>query len=211
MIFVTAAQKLPKPRLRVSTDARSWTIDYTGGALARFRRCPNDPGCYPPTIVSWNLTYDGAVVASSWSPTPDLAAAVVRCRVAADRFRPDPVEQAHDFEVRRLAEDAERAPKRDAAKIFRELLRRRTGMSWSVRCSRASARIYICAPPKRCNGDVMTSHDVALLAAVIGTGELVPNRGITIGQERGDRAAAVYRIAGVKRPGEVEVAEVRHG
>lgn len=191
-------ETIPRPRLRLLDHERTaWDIDYGNGAKAQFWWSQSAEGTYPRRIVRWTMIIDRQSTESGWSSTPELAAAVVWCRVAAARFRPDPIALADDFELRRLADAAEKGTATEAAKIFRSLLLRRTGFRWSVRCSRHSSRISICAPPKRCrDGKVMRPRDVALLAAVLGDGDLVPNRGITIGEERGDRAAMVYKIAG---------------
>lgn len=197
---VMTTHEIPKPRVRLGGDD-SWTVDYGNGATASFHRGLNNPGEYPREVVWWSLSLDGEVVDSSWSSNAELAAIGVWCRAAAAKHAPPPVESSDDFEVRRLAESAEKVDAKGAAKIFRGLLKRRTGISWSVRAARRGETITINAAPKRCiRPGVMTMRDRALLASVFGTGKLVSPCGVTIASERGNRAEAVYQIAGVTPP-----------
>lgn len=207
---------IPKPHVRLLDHEQiAWHVDFGNGATAQFWWAPNpESNAYPPGVFRWTIRLDSSaqgkfgwscqrcwtVSERGWSSTSEIAFAVVWCRVAADRFRPDPIELADDFELRRLAERAEKGTAKESTEIFRGLLERRTGFRWSVRKARHSDKITICMAPKRCrDGKVMRPRDVALLAAVLGDGDLVPNRGITIGEQRGDRAAAIYKIAGHPR------------
>jgi hypothetical protein len=188
---VTAS--IPKPKLTPRGD--EWSIDYSHGAVAHFRWVPHD---YPPRVVVWDLYYNGQKVETKWSSSPEIASAEAWCRAAADLMGPAPIE-CDDLELLRHVRTIEGATAKDAAATLRRLLRRRTGISWSVR-ARKNGKISICRLPRHCVFGVMRPRDVALLAAVLGRRDLVPSTGVTIGSRLGERTAAVYAIAGHEAP-----------
>jgi hypothetical protein len=92
------------------------------------------------------------------------------------------------------------------ADCLRDLLRKRTGFSWSVRRGRGRAadRIYVKPPRRRllASGS-MRGEDAAFLAAIFGSANL--HHGVTVPPTRHARAAALWSVAGC--PGEKQAAQ----
>jgi hypothetical protein len=127
-------------------------------------------------------------------PRIDLALQVIL--IDAIRARPPAPVALDELEVRRL-----RSLDVDAAVVaYRDLLRRRTGIRWSVRVGSKQHRstITIASEPKACVGGSMTPRDCALLAALTGRALVNPASGLPVGDHVTDRVAAASAFAGVE-------------
>lgn len=116
----------------------------------------------------------------------------------AIRARP-PAPVAHDeLEVHRLPGLVADV---DAAVVaYRDLLRRRTGIAWSVCVGHRKHRstITIASQPKARVGGSMRQRDCALLAALTGRAIINPASGLAVGDHVSDRIAAAAAFAGVE-------------
>jgi hypothetical protein len=131
---------------------------------------------------------------SNTVPRIDLALQVILAD--AIRARPPAPVALDELEVRRL-----RSLDVDAAVVaYRDLLRRRTGIRWSVRVGSRSNRstITIASEPKACVGGLMTPRDCALLAALFGRPLVNPASGLPVGDHVTDRVAAASALSGVE-------------
>jgi hypothetical protein len=127
-------------------------------------------------------------------PRIDLALQVIL--IDAIRARPPAPVALDELEVRRL-----RNLDVDAAVVaYRDLLRRRTGIRWSVRVGSKQHRstITIASEPKACVGGLMTPRACALLAALTGRALVNPASGMPVGDHVTDRVTAASAFAGVE-------------
>lgn len=126
----------------------------------------------------------------------DLALQVILAD--AIRVRPPAPVVLDELEVRRLPGLAADV---DAAVVaYRDLLRRRTGLAWSVRVGAGKHRstITIASEPKARVGGLMKARDCALLAAMTGRAIVNPASGLAVPDSISDRIAAAAAFAGVE-------------
>jgi hypothetical protein len=180
---------LPKPTI-TPTSATSWSIDFHNGATGTMTRVPESPR----DRWDWTVAFSDGRTFSSHAYGDRLAFECAWCQAAQVSAPPDL--GLTEFEVRRLVQIAKEQRKATAwAKALRNVLKRRTGRSWSVRVGTGTSGewLYISAPPKRRVGGDMSAHDTALLAATLGR-EHVSNRGVSVSPDR--RESVLSEIVG---------------
>jgi len=201
---------LMKPRIRV-LERRRWVVDFgfdpkspDGDPIARGASIRQvwdlSAGDWTPDF-RWDAFIDGEHVGGG--ERASMAEAFVSAWAAVVPV-PKPLELP-TVELQALAERAERGDAKDAAKILRELLRKRTGLAWSVTAGRGRDRfrVFVSAPSGRClpDGSLRAEHRV-LLAAIFASR---PSRdGFTVEPHRGHRTNAVFRAAGIEVPDDLE-------
>jgi hypothetical protein len=86
-----------------------------------------------------------------------------------------------------------------AVVVYRDLLRRRTGVAWSVRVGSGKHRstITIASEPKARVAGMMTARDCALLAALTDRAMVNPASGLAVGNTITERQQAVFAFSGV--------------
>jgi hypothetical protein len=125
----------------------------------------------------------------------DLALQVILAD--AIRARPPAPVELDELEVRRLPGLVADV---DAAVVaYRDLLRRRTGITWSVRVGSGNNRstITIASEPKARVRGVISARACALLAALTGRAIVNPANGLAIGDTTLERQLAASAFSGV--------------
>jgi hypothetical protein len=183
-----------KPRVR-ELPRRRWEVDFGDGRTAVIRQgWDMARGEWEPNY-HWSASVPGKHFdqGERASAAEAFVSAWISVAVAPPGLY---LEQA---EVEQLADECERGDAGDTAKILRELLRQRTGLTWSCRVGRNRERfcVRICAPASRLVADAMTAADRVLLASIFGA--RTPRDGLLVEPHRGCRADAVWLASGVDR------------
>lgn len=199
MDIQTAAASLAKPTI-TAVDSDHWTIDFGNGATGSMSLIEERP----MDRWDWTVEHADGRRESGHSYGDCLAFECAWCR-AAQASAPASL-NITEFNLRRLAQIANEGYAKDWAKVYRELLKTRTGRAWSVTIGKGgSSWITITSAKKHRNArGSMTSHDTALLAAVLGRPH-VSDSGVSVGPERGDREAVLTQIVGPRAAIEVAV------
>jgi hypothetical protein len=191
-----------KPRIR-ELARRRWDVDFGDGRTATIRQAWNmAKGEWDP-IYHWVSTCENNVTLfddggeRDFGERASFAEAFVSAWISV-AVAP-PALYLEPAEVEALANECERGDAGDTAKVLRELLRQRTGLSWSCRAGRHRERfcVLISAPKARLVDGALSVQDRVMLSSIFGC--RTSRDGITIEPHRGCRAYAVWRAAGVER------------
>ena len=187
-----------KPRIRsTNTDgnfaAGPWSIDFGGGITAAVER----RGGHCPVYV-WRLRLpDGSERTGEASQRHALLE--MSC-TAARWSAPAPLDlSTHEIDawVRSAQIDTP-----SAIEAIGTLLRRRTGLRWSVSRGRGKRRreeIVVRSRPQRDRDGLMPWSDAVLLASVAGLDVVVPSSGVVVGSTLRARDVFIRQIAGHPR------------
>jgi hypothetical protein len=191
--------------LRTGAELRETITMTVEGVPCSISPAPAEAARGPAPRQQLSCTYGSN---TNTVPRIDLALQVIL--IDAIRARPPAPVALDELEVRRL-----RSLDVDAAVVaYRDLLRRRTGIRWSVRVGSGKYRstITVASEPKsrvprpRCFADSaldrdapwMTPRDCAVLAALTGRTIINPANGLQVGNHTSDRLAVASAFAGVE-------------
>lgn len=183
-----------KTRIRPTSDGASADVTFPCGRKARIYQSGG--------TWRWNIMDDGPVMLHRQGETYGGAEKALLCAKVAISTAPAPIEISKE-ELAKLAREAEGSAK-VATRIFRDLLRLRTGRAWSATIGRGTAYSWITlgAPRGRLDGYSMVADDVVTLSAVLG--EHVGDSH-SVRPCRGVRAFYVYVLAGHPVPDDLVV------
>ena len=191
---------LPKPTI-TPAGLDHWTIDFGNGATGSIFRAEEQP----MDRWDWTVEHADGRRESGYSYGDKLAFECAWGR-AAQASAPASLDLA-EFSIRRLAQVANERDVKAWAKMFRELIKQRTGRAWSVTIGKGTAYGWLritSAKKSRDEYGAMSSHDTAMLAAVLGE-KHVSRSGVSIGPERGAREAMLRQIVGPQAAEKVAV------
>lgn len=191
---------LPKPRI-TPAGLDCWTIDFGNGARGSLTRSDEQPR----DRWDWTVEHADGRSEEGYSYGDKLAFECAWCR-AAQASAPSSLDIA-EFSLRRLAQVADEQRAKGWAKLYRELLKQRTGQAWSVTIGKGTASSWVritAAKKRRDEYGTMSSHDTALLAAVLGE-DHVSRSGVSVSPKRGEREAILRAIIGPQAAEEVAV------
>lgn len=187
-----------KVKLRPLTTGCDWIVTVPGGREIRICRRDNERDPFHVSENGWS--------GRGWQSLEQAvrdAAKVAKIDLPALPISPE--------DLRAMAVKAESDP-REATKIFRTLLKARTGRDWSATIGRGTAWSWtkISAPKARMVDYSMSIEDTLLLSAALGTlrrGDLVSHQGESIRPCSGVRGSYVFRLAGYAVPADWRIAE----